>query len=490
MKRLLQLLQNGIRRLERPAADSVFIVLLFALAISAGWLVARHDRYWDWTASASNSLTRETLAILARLDEPLRATVFAAPETPQAKSIDRLLVRYAQALPALRIAYLDPQRFPEQARAADVSLVGQILLEYRSRRATLQAVNERAISAAIAHLSETRTPWIAVIEGHGERAIDGDSSTDLGRFGRELKDHGYLARPLDLTMVKDLPDNTRLALLSTPSIAFFPGEVEGLIRYLNRGGNLLWLLDPPPDAAPFRSLDSPLNGLEPLAAQLGLTILPGVVVDAAAASLGIDTPTVAVIADYPNDALLASHPADSATALVAPAVLPGSLAFAPEVAPGWVLYSYLATGKESWNEISRIAGHLDRDEVVGERPGPLPVILALTRTLPGAAADPGSAPAADPAAGREQRVLVVGDGDFLSNAQLGNHGNRALGMRLLHWLGQSEALPELPPIPRVAAPLILDDSRRLLLGLGALLGLPGLFLGSGLLMRWWRWRGR
>ncbi|WP_242445792.1 hypothetical protein [Chromatium okenii] len=42
---------------------------------------------------------------------------------------------------------------------------------------------------------------------------------------------------------------------------------------------MLWLLDP-----------GTLNGLEPLLAQLGLTVLPGVVVDAAAASVGADNP--------------------------------------------------------------------------------------------------------------------------------------------------------------------------------------------------------
>lgn len=461
MKRLRDTIRSRLRRLERQLADGLFVVLLLALAITAGWLTARHDRYWDWTATAGNTLTRESQAILVRLEAPLRATVFADAKTPLGKAIDRLLTPYSQALPDLRIEYLDPQRFPEQARDADVSLVGQILLEYRGRRETLNELSERAISAALSRLSETRAPWVAVIEGHGERSILGESGTDLGRFGQELREQGYLARPLDLALLKDVPDNTRLVVLSTPTIPLFPGEVEGLNRYLDRGGNLLWLLDP-----------GPLNGLEPLAEQLGLSILPGVVVDAAAAGLGVDTPTVAVIADYPDDEL--------AGELADPALLPGSLAFETQVAPGWTLASYLATGAQSWNETGRVEGKIDRDEVVGEQPGPLPVVLALTRTLP----------ETQTGADREQRVLVVGDGDFIGNAQLGSHGNRALGIRMLRWLSRGEALLELPPAPRAAEPLTLDDTRRMLLGLGALFLLPGLFLSIGLAVRWQRWRGR
>lgn len=465
MKPLATRILNQARRLERPLADTLFALLLLALVVSAGWLAARHDRYWDWTTAASNSLTPQSLAILQRLDGPLRATVFAAPDSPVARAIERLLTRYTQHLPSLAVEYLDPQLFPERARAADVSLVGQILLEYRGRRETLKDVSERAIGAAIARLTETRKPWIAVLEGHGERAIDGQGGADLGRFGRELTDQGFLARALDLATIPDVPDNTRLLILSLPNIPLFPGEIDALIRYLNRGGNLLWLLDP-----------GSLNGLEPLVDELGLSMLPGTVVDAAAAKLKIETPTMAVIADYPDDPL--------ATGLTAPALLPGSLAFAPQVAPGWTLASYLATGKESWNETGRTTGQIDRDPVIGEESGPLPVLLALTRTLPAAAPDKTGA------SDREQRVLVVGDGDFLSNAQLGTQGNRALGMALLHWLSGGERLLELPPLPTAAEPLTLDDRRRMLIGLGALLLLPGLFLTAGLAIRWLRWRGR
>ena len=35
---------------------------------------------------------------------------------------------------------------------------------------------------------------------------------------------------------------------------------------------------------------------------------------------------------------------------------------------------------------------------------------------------------------REQRAVVIGDGDFLSNRFLGNGGNRELGQRVFNWL--------------------------------------------------------
>ena len=456
VERLQSALGAGLRRLERPVVDLLFALLLTSVVIAAGWLLARHDTYWDWTLARDNSLTPETLAILERVDHPLRATVFIDPQDPLAKPIEGLLARYARELPRMQVQVLDPQRFPEQARDARISLSGQILLEYRGRRETLSTIGERAVSAAIARLSTHQARWVAVLEGHGERRIDGEAPSDLGRFGQQLAEHGFLVRPLDLATVVDVPVNTHLALVSTPEIALFPGEAERLGEYLNRGGNLLWLLDP-----------GPLNGLEVLADQLGIRVLPGSVVDARAASFGVDSPGVAVIADYPDDAL--------ASGLRTPALLPGAVAFETEVAAGWSIASFLVTGEDSWNETGRIEGDIFRDEIVGEQPGPLTVVLALTRPLGDE--------------GRVQRVVLVGDGDFLSNAQIGGFGNRELGLRMLRWLSGEDGLLTLPPDPDPAEGLVLDTDRRLLLGVGSLVLLPGLFLMAGLVMRWVRGRG-
>ena len=445
-----------IRTVNRPLADGLFALLLLGCVIAAGWLAARHDHYWDWTAERSNSLAPESLEILKRVEAPLRATIFIDPRDPLLETIERLLTRYGQALPGLDVQVVDPQLFPERAREAKVSIAGQVLLEYRGRRETLSEIGERAFSAAIARLISARAPWVAVIEGHGERRIDGESPTDLGRLGAELKDQGFLLRPLDLAKVPDLPVNTHLAVISTPQIPLFPGEAERIADYLNRGGNLLWLLDP-----------GPLNGLEVLADQLGVGLLPGTVVDAGAAAFGMDTPAVAVVSEYPDDPL--------AEGLTAPALLPGAQAFETRVAPGWTLASYLTSGKDSWNETGRIQGDVDRDEIVGEQAGPLPVVLALTRELEGG--------------GRAQRVLVVGDGDFLSNAQIGAQGNGALAIQLLRWLSGEAGLLPLPPRPDPAQGLELTSSGRWSLGLWSLVLLPAFFFTAGLGIRWARSRG-
>lgn len=442
----------SIARIERMLADGLFAVLLLSCVIAGGWLAARHDRYWDWALSGENRLRPESRQILKRLESPLRLTVFADPQAPIARRIDQFLGRYQRERPDLEIRYLDPRRFPEQARAAEVKAEGQILIDYRGRRETLSEISERSLSAAIARLIRPRQTWVAVASGHGERAIDGDAGTDLKRLGQELESLGLMARPLDLTKVDAVPDNARFLILTQPQRSFSPLGLKAIQSFIERGGSLLWLMDPPGP-----------TGLEPMLRSLGLSVLRGQVVDPAAQRLGF-APGTAVI--DPGQPLLAGAKG--------PAILPGALAFALGAAQGWTLAAALTSSPESWNELGSLDGPLNRDEVIGEQPGPLPVVLALSRRL---------------AEGREQRIVVSGDGDFLSNAHLAQPSNRALALALIRWLAAEEDLPELPPPPSLAEPLVLSDSQRALIGAGVLLGLPGVFALGGLWMRWHRGRG-
>jgi hypothetical protein len=437
------------QHLERRLADAAFYVLLAATVLLTGWLGARHDRYWDWTQSERHTLSAESQAVIARLDAPLRITVFLERAHPLAKGIEQVLARYRRSVPDLDVRFVDPQLFPEQARAAEVSLLGQMLVEYRGRRETVTQVGEGSLTGAIARLTRRERPWVVSLEGHGERSISGEAGTDLGRLAALLGERGYRIRPLDLATQPQVPDNAAMLVISTPAIPPFPGEVERLTAYLAGGGNLLWLMDP-----------GGLQGLEPLANALAITPLPGLLVDANVQRLAIDDPTVGMVSRFPD------HPLTRGIAQ--PALFPGCLAFLPVAAPDWTLATPLETLGDTWNETGPIRGEIAREGERGEQPGPLPVALALTRARP---------------EGGEQRVLVLGDGDFLSNAHLETAGNRALALRLIEWLTAPEDSAPVTPRELPDRTLALTRADILVIGGGSLVVGPLLFLAAGLLVR-------
>ncbi len=437
-------------RLERRLADGVFYLLLTAATLLAGWLIARHDIYWDWTGGGRNTLSAESREALAGLSAPLDITVFLDRGHPLARRSEQLLARYHKAVSDLAVRYVDPQLSPEQARAAEVSRFGQAVVEYRGRRETLDELSEPALTAAIARLSRTRVPWVVALEGHGERRLDGQSTVDLGRFAALLRGHGYRVQPLDLATVPEVPDNTDMLVLSTPQIPLFPGEAKAVVGYLERGGNLLWLMDP---------LD--LGGLEPVADYLGITRLPGVVVDANVRELNIDDPTVAMVASYPDHALTRG--------LDAPTLFPGAGAYLDLADPAWSLNLPLKTLENSWNETGPVRGEVGRDTDRGELPGPLPLALALTRP--------------SPAGSGEQRVLVLGDGDFLSNAHLDQGANRGLGSRIAQWLTAPSGTSPAPAGELGDREIALTRTQILVVGAVPLAAMPLLFVTLGLVIR-------
>ena len=436
-------------RLQEP----LFYLLLLSTAALLAWLSLRYVWHWDWTEGRRNSLAPESVALLNRLEAPLQLTSYV-PDNPQLRSrILRLLERYQRAGPErVRIRFVDPELHPDQAREAGVALAGELVLEYRERRERLQTLSEGHISNALQRLLGRPERWIGALTGHGERSLSGRANHDLGEFGNALEQRGYRIQPLDLAETGAIPGNLGLLVVAGPRVDLLPGEVQRLRDHLAAGGNLLWLLDP-----------DGLFGLEELAGDLGIERLPGRIVDANVRQLGVDDPTVALVSRYPD------HAATRGFGLMT--LFPKAAALEAVPGGGWRATKLLATLSRSWNEIGPIEGEVRRDRKLGERAGPLAIGVALERAI------------ATPAGARQQRALVVGDGDFLANAFLDNVGNRELGLRLLRWLLEEDQLLEIPPREAPDRELHITRDLALALGAGSLVAAPLGFLLAGLLIR-------
>ena len=85
--------------------------------------------------------------------------------------------------------------------------------------------------------------------------------------------------------------------------------------------------------------------------------------------------------------------------------------------------------------------------------------------------------------------MVLGDGDFLSNAYLGNGGNLNLGMNIVNWLAHDDAFIAIPVKTAPDLSLNLSQTRYAVIGAGFLVVIPAMLAGSGLLI-WLRRRKR
>ncbi len=69
-------------------------------------------------------------------------------------------------------------------------------------------------------------------------------------------------------------------------------------------------------------------------------------------------------------------------------------------------------------------------------------------------------------------MLVIGDGDFLSNSYLSNVGNQDLGLALIRWLVADDRMIGMPSREIQDQELQLTPLARGIIGLGSLILLP------------------
>ncbi|MCC8998884.1 MAG: GldG family protein [Candidatus Contendobacter sp.] len=438
--------------------------LLFILAIGLlAWLSTRHTIQADWTANNRNTLSPVSQRLLVRLDEPIRVTAYARDNPALRDAIARLISRYQRYKLNLTLNFVNPDLLPDRVRELGITLDGELYVEYRGRGEKLRQLGEQALTQALQRLSRQRTPVVRFLEGHGERKPLGVANYDLGTFVRELEKMGIQPHPLDLAVDKRVPAATAALVIAGPQTPLPSGEIDALLEYVKQGGALLWLLEP--DA---------LSGLQPLAVALGMTLLPGTVVDANTPVLGIKNPTFIPIADY------GPHPITEF--LRSPALLPQAVALEVQPPTGWKATVLLESQSRSWIETGPLDGALRFDPDSAERAGPLTVGVALFRPRP---AQP---TVGDPLSVNEQRIVIIGDGDFLSNTYLGNGANLELGLNIIHWLTLDDTPILIPPRAAPDPNLNLSEGALALIAAVFLIGLPGLLLASGWLIWFYRQR--
>jgi hypothetical protein len=438
-----------------------FVAALATTTVAAVVITMELRTVADWTATGSNRLTPPTLEILGAMTGPVTVVVSAREHGFARTHATNLLAAYRRAKDDLEFRLIDPQRLPARAARLGLERVNQARIEHEGRVEHTDVLTEAGITNALYRVSQPDRRWIAVLTGHGERRLHGPGNHDLGVFGRELEVRGIRVRDLNLAEVGAVPENSAALVIASPSAGFLEGERELLAEYLAQGGNLLWLVEPAEETAD--------PSADALAALLDVHALPGVLVAPAQPGLGRLSPAIAVITRYP------AHPITDGLRHITLFPVARALAM-PDGDRGFSAEPLLLSSDRSWTETGDLSGSVAFDTAT-EVPGPLALAIALERPDP---TDAGR---------RAQRVVVLGDADFLSNRYVANQGNLQLGLQIIDWLTAHEDAVAIPTPALPDAALGLTGGALQALALFASLGLPASLLATGFVV-WWRRRRR
>ncbi|HWA14415.1 MAG TPA: DUF4350 domain-containing protein [Burkholderiales bacterium] len=444
---------NRKLRLQLLIQNGVFVVLLLALAAGIGWVTRDLKTSWDLTQGKRNTLSDAAADVLRQLKGPIQVTAYATAQDAEGdvrKTVQTFLGPFQRAKADFKLDFVDPREQPQKAQAAGIRMNGELVVEYNGRSEHLTNLTEQELANLLLRLARSSERLVMWLDGHGEPRLDGRANHDLGDFGNQLALKGFKTAALNLAQAQDIPDNISLLIVAAPRVDLLPGEVARVKRWLEKGGNLLWLID-----------NDSLRGMQAVADELGLSLTSGTVVDPAAARLKLPA-TFSLATGYGQHRITENSSLTS--------VFPYARRIGAAEGAKWKFTPLVEVAQGGWLETSgiddNVAFNKDRDVR-----GPIVAGAALER-------DAGS---------RKQRVVVVGTSQFLANQYAGLLGNMDLGINMVNWLAGDESLITVQPRSRQDLTLEFSRAGLALVGFGFLVILPLAFLVTGGVV-WWRRR--
>lgn len=447
------MLINRKSRFQLRLASTSFVVLLLTIVGLLLWLSRDYHLQFDWTRNHRNTLSEASRTLLGTLDKPVQITAYARDTEGVRQNIAELVARYQKYKKDIVLEYVNPDTDPARVRAAGVRLDGELVIAYSGRKENLSQLTEEAFTNTLVRLGRGGERWVIFVSGHGERSPDRQANFDLSAWAAQLAKRGLKTRSLALGGQNAIPQNTSVLVIASPRVKFLAGEIKQIEQYLARGGNLLWLVEP-----------GSLQGLERVAESLGVELQQGTVVDPTSQSLTGSAANMIVVARY------GTHPAVQGFELMT--LFPEVAGLSVQPPKDWEQQVILDSAPSAWLETGAATGNIRFDQGQDTR-GPINLAVSLTRKQEG----------------REQRVAVIGDGDFLSNTFLGNGGNLEFGMNLVNWLGNDDAYINVPTRTAPDMNLTLSRTAQIAIVFGFIVLLPVGLLASGVTI-WWRRRKR
>lgn len=432
--------------------NGLITLCILTLLFSFAWLSRLYTVQIDLTENAENTLSDASQKILATLPDAITITVYTNAATLQ-KQIAQLLEQYRHFKKNISINYVNPDLHPEKTRQFNIGTEGAIIVEYKERTKKLKYLSESALSNVLFQLANTKERRIIILTGHGERSAKGSSNFDLSQFGKQLQQHKISLQTINLLKNPRIPDNASLLILTSPASTLLVGEINIINEYIDQGKNLLLLTEPGNQL------------LQAIEQKLGIRKLPGTIADSYSGLYGIDDPTFVLVSEYPR------HPITQNFSSIT--VFPVSAALEMDEESQFNGEVFVASVLGSWTETGRIRKNIHFNADSDEQEGPLTIAYALTRQY---------------SDNHQQRIAVIGDGDFLSNAYIGHVGNSEFGFRLINWLTQDDQFIEIPTTLTTGNSLQFSTLSIALIGFGFLILLPFILMFTGFII--WRKRKR
>ena len=457
-----------LRRIRTASHAGLTLALSAVFVMSLNFVASERDVRKDVSYFKTTRPSEGTLRMLRKLDKPLHIKLFYRRSNDVLVQLEPYFKELAAASEMVRYEVVDFALEPKLARDHKVRDNGHVLLlqqkpadpattppaplrdqaappedeepEYKAEsfkvgteltlaRRTLKKLDSEFQQRFRKLAQPERALHLTV--GHGERNAEGSdvAREDGTRVLTEvLKRLNLSSEKLGLSqgLGSAVPDGASAVAIVGPTEKFMPAEVDTLLAYVRKGGRLFLMLEPDRDV-----------GLQPLLHGLGLELKPGVLMSekhhmrrtAQASDRAIVFSNT--YSAHPSVTTVSRHSREVATIFVGGGALDRRRVEGGKAQPS-VTFP-VQSASDFWLDRN---GNFARDNGLGEVNRSENMVAAVTVPVASASGE-GGAQGDDPIEGR---VVVVADGDFMTDKVATNNGNMLLFVDALAWLIGNEEL--------------------------------------------------
>jgi hypothetical protein len=411
---------NSKLKLQLLIQNWFFVLLFVVLVILFGYLSNQFVLTKDVTQANRNTLTQGSIEVLKNMPHPIDLTVFATKDDVNngdtfRQGIINFIARYQRTKNDINIKFISPVEEPKLAQEMGIRIDGEVIVEYNKRSEHISPpFAEQDLTNLLVRLTRTNEQPILYLDGHGEKNLIGVKNNDLGEFGKQLEKKGFKFANPDLTVLNEVPKEGGLLVIASPQVNVSKVESNKIVKYLQTGGNILWLLD-----------DDDLKGLENVAEYLGLNVSQGKVIDPSSSQFGANE-NVSFATFYGD------HPITNNFMLRTLYNGAHEVSAKGTYENGWKVSRLIEVAGSGWLEGK---GKKKNQKLIfdkaTDKKGPINIGIAFNRKFEE----------------KGQRVIVIGNAAFLSNSFITSGGNLDLGINMINWLAGDEKLITIQPMP-------------------------------------------
>jgi len=451
-------LRDDIGQLFKQSRRELLLttVGLIGILVAAAWLTALHPLRLDLTANREYSLSPQTVKMMQSIDKPVHITFFHDRGMRETVELYEL---FAAQNDKITVEFFDPMINPAQAKLRGVEFAGTALYESEGRKLTVNGPAETDIANGVLRITQAKQQIACFVDGHGEPDpfsleshdhMEGDAGHSHGvetkfvqheRHGMAkarggLEAMNYVVEKVSLLKADAELSRCAVLIVAGPQSPLLDAELRGIDRYLDEGGNAMFMIDP------FVK-----SGLETVIRRFGIELGQGMVIDEASHFWA--DPSTPAVTDYNRHEITSKLPLS---------FFPGVRPLMPTKAPvpGVQVRQLVNSSAKSFANADKMRidyksgknGYGPQTLMATARINPKTVESGETLLKRLRGEENANAKAAAPEkiiARKEARIVVSGDSDFATNSFYHVLGNGALFLNAVNFLASRENLIGLEP---------------------------------------------